>query len=110
MTRRRCFALDLIDDARLIAEYSARHAAGAVWPEVVAHLRAQGVEEMEIWRTGDRMVMIADVSDDYPRPAPEPPEVAEWEALMWRFQRPLPHAAPGEKWVAMEPLFRLTDQ
>jgi L-rhamnose mutarotase len=77
---------------------------------VVAHLRAQGVEAMEIWRTGGRMVMIADVADDYPRAVPEPPQVAEWERLMWRFQQPLPHAAEGEKWLAMQPIFRLEDQ
>lgn len=104
---RLCFALDLIEDAALIADYEARHARGAVWPAVLAHIRAQGIEAMEIWRTGDRMVMIAEVAEDYPRPVPAPPETAEWEALMWRFQRALPHAAPGEKWVAMTRIFDL---
>ncbi|MBO9623843.1 MAG: L-rhamnose mutarotase [Sphingomonas sp.] len=108
--RRLCFALDLIDDAALIAEYEARHAPGAVWPAVTAHLRALGFEAMEIWRTGNRMTMIAEVAEDYPRAVPEPPENAEWEALMWRFQQPLPHAAEGEKWVAMQCIFRLEDQ
>jgi L-rhamnose mutarotase len=107
---RLCFALDLIDDAALIADYEARHAPGAVWPAVVAHIRAQGIEAMEIWRSGDRMVMIAEVAEDYPRPAPAPPENAEWEALMWRFQRALPHAAPGEKWVMMAKIFDLGEQ
>jgi L-rhamnose mutarotase len=110
MVRRVCFALDLIDDAALIGEYEARHAPGAVWSAVAAHIRAQGVEAMEIWRTGDRMVMIAEVAADYPRLVPEPPEVPQWEALMWRFQRPLPHAAEGEKWVAMQRIFALDEQ
>lgn len=110
MARRVCFALDLTDDDALIAEYEARHAPGAVWPAVVAHIRAQGFEAMEIWRTGDRMVMIAEVAEDYPRPVPEPPETADWEALMWRFQRPLPHAAEGEKWIAMDRIFALEEQ
>lgn len=110
MGRRVCFALDLVDDAALIAEYEARHAPGAVWPAVAAHIRAQGVEAMEIWRTGDRMVMIAEVAPDYPRAVPEPPENAEWEALMWRFQRPLPHAAKGEKWLSMTRIFALDEQ
>jgi L-rhamnose mutarotase len=107
---RRCFALDLVDDAELIAEYEARHAPGAVWPAIVAHIRAQGFESMEIWRTADRLVMIADVSEDYPRAVPEPPENSEWEALMWRFQRPLAQAAEGEKWVAMHRIFDLDAQ
>jgi L-rhamnose mutarotase len=105
MARRHCFALDLVDDAVLIAEYEARHAPGAVWQVVLDHLRAQGAEAIEIWRTGDRMVMIAEVADDYPRDVEAPPEIARWEALMWRFQRALPHAAPGEKWVPMHRLF-----
>lgn len=105
MTRRHCFALDLVDDAALIADYEARHAPGAVWPVVLDHLRAQGIEAMEIWRTGDRMVMITEAADDYPRAVETPPEIAEWETLMWRFQRALPHAAPGEKWVPMQRIF-----
>jgi L-rhamnose mutarotase len=107
---RLCFALDLANDSALIAEYEARHAPGGVWPQVIAHIRAQGVESMEIWRSGDRMVMIAEVAEDYPRAVPAPAEIAEWEELMWRFQRPLPHAAPGEKWVAMTRIFDLGEQ
>lgn len=108
--RRLCFALDLVDDAALIAEYEARHAPGAVWPAVVEHLHAQGFEAMEIWRTGNRMTMIAEVAEDYPRAVPEPPANAEWEKLMWRFQQPLPHAGAGEKWIPMQCIFRLEDQ
>ena len=110
MSNRHCFALDLIDDAAMIADYEARHAPGAVWPVVLGHLRAQGVETMEIWRSGDRMVMIAEVSSDYPRTVEAPPEIAEWEALMWRFQRALPHAAPGEKWVPMQRIFAFGEE
>jgi L-rhamnose mutarotase len=110
MGRRVCFALDLVDDAALIAEYEARHAPGTGWPAVLAHIRARGFEAMEIWRTGDRMVMIAEVAEGFPLPVDEPPEIAEWEALMWRFQRPLPHAAEGEKWLPMNRIFSLDEQ
>src|ERR1700712_3318435 len=99
MPRRLCFALDLVDDAALIAEYEARHAPGAVWPSVIDHIRATGVEAMEIWRAGDRLVMIAETAADYPRAIAPAPEIDAWERLMWRFQRPLPQAALGEKWV-----------
>ena len=107
---RRCFALDLADDAELIVEYERLHGPGAVWPKVIEHLRTSGVESMEIWRTGDRLFMIAEVSSDYPRPVATPPEVDRWEELMWRFQRPLPHAAEGEKWVPMTRIFSLDEQ
>jgi L-rhamnose mutarotase len=71
---RRCFALDLNDDPGLIAEYETLHGPGAVWPKVIEHIKATGVESMEIWRTGDRLFMIAQVVDDYPRAVETPAE------------------------------------
>ena len=29
---------------------------------------------------------------------------------MWGFQKALPHAAPGQKWVPMEKIFDLAEQ
>ena len=110
LVARRCFALDLRDDPQLIAEYERRHGPGAVWPAVIEHIRATGVEAMEIWRTGDRLFMVVEVADDYPRTVEAPAEVARWEELMWRFQRPLPHAAEGEKWLPMTCIFSLEEQ
>ena len=112
MARRLCFALDLVADAELIAEYEHAHAAGRAWPEVTAAIRAKGFLAMEIWRTGDRLFMIAEVADDWPRaiPAELAATDARWEAAMDRFQKPLPHAAPGEKWVAMERIYLLDEQ
>lgn len=37
--------------------------------------------------------------------APLPPRVQEWEDLMAGYQRDLPFARPGEKWVRMEEVF-----
>jgi L-rhamnose mutarotase len=107
---RRCFALDLADDAELIGEYERLHGPGTAWSKVIEHIRATGVESMEIWRTGDRLLMITEVSEDYPRQVETPAEVERWEELMWRFQRPLPHAAEGEKWVPMTRIFSLDEQ
>ena len=33
------------------------------------------------------------------------PAMQAWEPLMSRFQEPLVHAKPGEKWVRMEKIF-----
>ena len=107
---RLCFALDLYGEPASIAEYERMHGPGEVWPKVIEHIRATGVQDMEIWRTGDRLLMIAEVSEDYPRPIEAPNEVEQWEKLMWRFQRALPHAAAGEKWVAMKRIFALDEQ
>ncbi|MBB5698121.1 L-rhamnose mutarotase [Sphingomonas yantingensis] len=111
MTHRRCFALDLVADADLVAAYEAAHAPGAVWPQVIAGIRASGVLDMEIWRTADRLFMIAEVEADYPRPiAPELAAVdAHWQAAMDRFQRRL-SSAGDEKWAPMTRIFALAEQ
>ena len=110
MNQRQCFALDLVDDAALIAAYERWHAPGAVWPDIVAELRASGVMEMEIWRTGDRLFLLMTVAPDYPRLRDGAPREPEWQALMWQYQKALPHAAPDEKWVAMRRIFALAEQ
>lgn len=102
-----CFALDLVNDAALIAAYEQRHAPGGVWPEVLADIRAQGVVEMEIWRVGTHMVMIVQAPEGFPLARAAEPRVDEWEALMSRYQRPLQNAAPGDKWAPMTRIFAL---
>jgi L-rhamnose mutarotase len=107
VTERRVYALDLVDDAPLIAAYEARHATGAVWPQVLEGIRRQGCLSMEIWRVDTRLVMIAEVEADFPRPLqPSLREAAEaWEAEMDIYQRPLQRDGP--KWTPMTRIFAL---
>lgn len=110
MSRRIVTALDLVRDAALIAAYEARHAAGAVPADVVADIRGRGYLAMEIWRVADRVVMIAEVADDFPRPA-DPAlrgAVAAWEVAMDGYQRPI--LDDGPKWGAMTRIFALSEQ
>jgi L-rhamnose mutarotase len=111
MSRRYCFALDLQDDPQLIAEYRRHHEH--VWAEVTQSIRASGIEEMEIYLLGTRLFMIVEVSEGFSFEAKseadrDNPKVQEWERLMWKFQRPLPQAKAGEKWILMERIFKLT--
>jgi L-rhamnose mutarotase len=112
MSRRVCFALDLVDDADLIAEYEAAHAPGAIWPEIAKGIYASGYESMEIWRTGDRMFMIAEVSDAWPIPLdPETQALDDkWQIKMDQFQKRLAHGKPDEKWTPMTRIFNLEDE
>jgi L-rhamnose mutarotase len=110
MTRRYCLALDLRDDAGLIAEYERYHRK--VWPEITESIRESGIEDLEIYRVGNRLFMVMEVSDDFSFDAKADadranPRVREWEELMWRFQQPLPWAPSGEKWLKMERIFKL---
>jgi L-rhamnose mutarotase len=109
---RYCLTLDLHDDPSMISEYDRWH--GEVWPEVLEHLRASGIQDMTIWRRENRLVMLIDADAGF---APEQlvigpgthPRVKEWEALMARLQRPLPNAEKIE-WQSMAMVFRLSDQ
>lgn len=110
MSQRYCLTLDLKDDPQLIAEY--RHYHQHVWPEVIASLKDSGIEDAEIYLLGPRMVMVLEVSDGFSFEAKaradlENPKVRAWEELMWKFQKPLPQAQPGEKWLLMERIFAL---
>lgn len=101
-----CYALDLNDDPALIAAYDKWHTR--VWPEVLEHLRAQGITRCEIHRAGNRLFMIVESTTGAATDgggSALPPRVQEWEDLMATFQQPLPFAKEGEKWVLMERIF-----
>ncbi|MFT3789642.1 MAG: L-rhamnose mutarotase [Rudaea sp.] len=107
------YALDLKDDPALIAEYERWHRPENVWPDIVDSIRGAGVRDLDIFRAGNRLVLVLDVDDDFSaeRKAASDaanPRVQEWEALMWKFQQALPFAKPGEKWLAMHPVFSLS--
>lgn len=110
MNRRYCLTLDLKDDEKLIAEYKRYHQK--IWPEIKKSIKDAGIEDMEIYLLGTRMFMVMEVNEHFAFEAKsmadrENPKVREWEELMWRFQRPLPDAKPGEKWLLMEKIFKL---
>jgi L-rhamnose mutarotase len=109
---RYCFALDLVNDPQLIAEYEHWHKAENCWPEIKKSITEGGIIGMEIYRTGNRLFMIMETDDSFSfankQAADEAnPKVQEWEQLMWKFQQPLPWAAQGEKWVLMDQIFGL---
>ena len=86
------------------------HEPGSVWPRVIDHIRFQGIDAMQIWRRDDRLFMIIQTADDYPRLVsnPELQQASErWEALMASFQRRMDGALPREKWAAMQCIFDL---
>ncbi|MEO5592828.1 MAG: L-rhamnose mutarotase [Chitinophagaceae bacterium] len=107
---RYCLALDLNDDAALIAEYEAYHKN--VWPEIKKSITDAGITNMEIYRTGNRLFMIMETDDTFRferKGAMDKsnPKVQEWEQLMWKFQSSLPWAKDGEKWILMDKIFTL---
>lgn len=110
MKKRYCLTLDLQDDPELIAEYKKYHER--IWPEITRSIKDAGIEDMEIYLLGTRMFMVLETNDCFSFEAKanadqSNPKVQAWEELMWKFQKPLPQAAPGEKWLLMERIFKL---
>jgi L-rhamnose mutarotase len=111
--QRLVYALDLVDDPAQTAAYEAWHRADRIWPSVVHSLKSSGIDNLELFRTGNRLVLITDAPEGF---SPEAraaahaanPDVQACEKLMWAFQRPLPWAQPGQKWVLMERIFCLS--
>ncbi len=105
-----CFALDLVDDADLIAEYKTYHAA--VWPAIIKSIKDSGIQDMEIYCIGNRLFMIMEVNENFSFEEKSKADAAnkvvqDWEELMWKYQQALPIAKPGEKWMLMEKIFQL---
>jgi L-rhamnose mutarotase len=110
MSKRYCLTLDLKDDPTLIAEYKRHHKK--IWPEIIKSIKDAGIEDLQIYLHGTRLFMIMEVNESFSfeRKANADrnnQKVQEWENLMWKFQKPLAGAGPGEKWLLMEQIFRL---
>lgn len=104
-------ALDLKNDAQLIAEYERLHRDIA--PEIRQSITDSGIVQMEIYRFADRMVMIIEANDDFSFAAKaaadeENPHVKAWEQFTWKFQKAIPGSKPDEKWVIMDKIFELS--
>ena len=112
---RRVLILDLKDDPALIAAYEAHHGPGAVPEAIVRSIRAAGIEEMEIHRSGNRLVMVMETGSGFDPEAKAAadaadPAVIAWEELMDRYQQRLPWAPAGTKWLEATRIFALSDQ
>ncbi|WP_343523912.1 L-rhamnose mutarotase [Pedobacter sp.] len=111
--KRYCLALDLVDDPKLMEEYERYHLN--VWPEIKQSITEAGIVEMEIYRVANRLFMVMETNDDFSfekkaKMDADNLKVAEWEQLMWKYQQALPIAKPGEKWLLMQNIFKLTGQ
>jgi L-rhamnose mutarotase len=105
-----CLACDLKDDVNGIQAYDDYHKN--VWPEIKESLKHSGIHDMEIYRTGNRLFMIIQVTGDFSfgkKAAMDlaNPIVQKWEGLMSVFQKQIPWAEPDVKWLLMERVFKL---
>jgi len=115
VTERHVLLVDIADEPEAVAAYEAWHAPGAVPAPVVASIRAAGITAMDIYRTGGRLVMVMETDASFDAAAKAAadaadPAVQAWEAKMDAYQRRLPWAEPGVKWVEARRIFSLAEQ
>ena len=111
--KRYCLALDLVNDSAMISQYIEHHKA--VWPEIIDSIKKSGIIDMQIFNVADRLFMVIEVEEGFSfekknKMDNQNPYVIKWEELMSTYQKTLPNALPGEKWILMEKVFDLNTQ
>jgi L-rhamnose mutarotase len=109
----KCYAkmLCLRDDPQKIEMYKEYHRN--VWPEVLADIRASGINEMKIFLRGRRMFMYVELDDNLDaqsslaQAGQRSARSREWNELMATLQERAPEASPDEWWADMEQVFDL---
>jgi L-rhamnose mutarotase len=116
--QRRCFALDLKDDAVAIDSYKHWHRPGGPPAEVTRALRAAGIAALDIYLIGNRLFMVMDSDPAAASHAKstndsDNPHVQAWEALMSELQQELPYPqqpSGAGKWQLLEHIYSLAAQ
>ena len=111
--KRYCLALDLVNDPTMISQYIEHHKA--VWPEITDSIKKSGIIDMQIFNVADRLFMVIEVEEGFSfekknKMDNQNPYVIKWEELMSTYQKTLPNALPGEKWILMEKVFDLNSK
>ena len=111
--KRYCLALDLVNDPAMISQYIKHHKA--VWPEITDSIKKSGIIDMQIFNVANRLFMVIEVEEGFSfekknKMDNHNPYVIKWEELMSTYQKTLPNALPGEKWILMEKVFDLNSQ
>ena len=110
---KKVFAVDI--HAEGIEAYKAWHKAGGPPAAVTAAIRADDIQDLEIYLVGDRMVLIMEQGANFDPVAKAArdennPDVDAWDALMRTFQKPLPFGPVGSTWLEMERIYSLDEQ
>ena len=109
-TKKYVLTCDLKDDLELIKEYEEYHRQ--LWPEIIKSILEVGILNMEIFRTGNRLVMLLETQLDFSfeiktKADKQNLKVQAWENLMQEYQQAVPSAKKGEKWTLMDKIFDL---
>lgn len=112
VTQKYCLALDLKDDPILMAEYQKYHEK--IWPEITESITKSGIEKLEIYCVGNRLFMSMEANETFTFERKDAMDasnlwVQKWEEQMWKYQKALPWAKEGQKWMLMDKIFDLNE-
>jgi L-rhamnose mutarotase len=106
---------ELVNDEGIIMIYDSLHAKNNVWPALKKANQASGIEEIKIYRYGNRLTMMVMISEDTDLKKMDSLYVAadervkEWGKMMNNFQRSLPGVDSTQKWVEMKLIHHYED-
>jgi len=104
------FVVNIAEGGQVLQEYLRYHEK--VWPEVEAGFKKAGYKKIVLYRFDHLLVMTikapegADLGAMGKLAEAYSPRCAEWNKLMDSYQRGVPGAAPGEKWVEAKPFYQ----
>lgn len=110
--RRQIRIMDLHDDAATLAAYDHAHAIGQTPAKVLDAQHRNGIADMEIFRVGNRLVMLMDVTADFDPQALDAEAavqavISNWHRRMGALQRA--PFADGVAWPEAQRVFRQSD-
>lgn len=111
-TKRFVQTMQLKDDSELIRKYREAHDKEHFWHEIEEGIKQVGILEMEIYISGNTLVMIVDAPLDFnwdeamTRLATLPRQ-EEWERYVAAFQDCDENATSDQKWQMTERMFYL---
>ena len=111
-TKHYCMTLGLRDNPELIREYEEWHHPAKIWKEIPRGLREVGILDMEIYRSGNLLIMILTVPVDFDfdvemKKLTDLPRQTEWEDMMAKYQQAVPGTSSAERWQRQERVFKL---
>lgn len=99
---------DLVQDSAIFKIYDSLHSSKGVWPELKKANMASGIQEIKIYRYGNRLMMMirvpegTDLNKMNELYVGADERVKEWGKMMSAFQQSLPGVEPSQKWVDMK--------
>ena len=110
--KRYCQTMELKNDAELIKKYRRAHDEAHFWREINEGIRSVGILEMELYISGNRLMMIVETPLDFDWDAAMArlatlPRQQEWEDFVSVFQQCKAGDTADDKWKMMERMFHL---